>query len=113
MKKQSSASEPSAVQVTPATVAHIGQLANLEISNQEQQQFAQAFTETLAEVQKIFAVDVSEVEPTHHVTGLVNVWREDVVDENQVLSQEQALSGAKHTFGKMIVVDRVLEGDTA
>ncbi|MCD8527425.1 aspartyl/glutamyl-tRNA amidotransferase subunit C [Candidatus Woesebacteria bacterium] len=76
MKKQSSASEPSAVQVTPATVAHIGQLANLEISNQEQQQFAQAFTETLAEVQKIFAVDVSEVEPTHHVTGLVNVWRE-------------------------------------
>ncbi len=103
----------SPIQVTPETVAHIGQLANLDISSAEQQAFAGAFTETLEEVQHIFDIQSDNVEPTHHVTGLVNVWREDVVDTDRLFTQSEALSQAKNTFQGMVVVDRVLEGDTA
>lgn len=113
MKKSKNSADSSPIAVSPATVAHIGQLANLEISAAEQQAFSQAFTETLEEVQNIFAVDSASVAPTHHVTGLVNVWRDDSIDEKRLFSQEEALSQAEHTFQGMIVVDRVLEGDTA
>jgi len=103
----------SAPTVTPATVAHIAQLANIEISSAEQQAFSTAFTETLAEVDTMLAVDTEGVVPTHQVTGLKNHWREDVIDSDRQFTQEQALSGAAHTFAGMVVVDRVLEGDTA
>lgn len=103
----------SAPTVTPATVAHIAQLANIEISSAQQQSFSMAFTETLAEIDTMLAVDTTGIDPTHQVTGLKNHWREDQVDSNRQLTQEQALSGASHTFAGMIVVDRVLEGDTA
>lgn len=113
MKKSAKSTHFSATIVSPETVAHIGQLASLQISTAEQQSFAQAFTETLEEVNNIFAVESEGIEPTHHVTGLVNVWRDDVVDKNRLFTQKEALSQAEHTFQGMVVVDRVLEGDTA
>ncbi len=95
--------------ITPAVVAHISQLANLSVTETEQQNFAQAFQETLDEVSKINAVDVTGVEPTAHTTGLQNVWRQDVVDTERVLSQQSVLAQADKTFGEYIVVDRVIE----
>lgn len=94
--------------VSPQTVAHIAQLANLPLSEQEESSFAQAFTDTLSEIEKLTTLDTKNVEPTHHVTGLTNVWREDVVLTERVLSQEQAIGQAPHTLRGYVVVDRVL-----
>lgn len=95
--------------ITPQTVAHVAQLANLPLSNQEQAAFTQAFDSTLTEINRLLELDVSTVAPTHHTTGLQNVWREDVVQTERVLTQEQALSQAAHTWNGYVVVDRVLE----
>lgn len=96
-------------QITPATVAHIALLANLEVTTQEQSELAQAFSATLDEIAKLGELDTSLVEPTHHVTGLANVWREDVVDADRILPQEAVLEQAPHSFNGFVVVDRVLE----
>jgi aspartyl-tRNA(Asn)/glutamyl-tRNA(Gln) amidotransferase subunit C len=98
--------------ISAAVVAHIALLANLEVTGQEQQQFAVAFQSTMDEVDKLNTVDVQNVPPTDHVTGLVNVWREDRVDLERQLSQPLALSQAKHTLRGHVVVDRILEENT-
>lgn len=94
---------------SPAVVAHIAQLASLEVTAEEQASFATAFEETVQEISKINQVAVSGVKPTAHTTGLTNVWREDVVDAERVLSQGSVLSQAAQTFNNFIVVDRVIE----
>ncbi len=96
-------------QISAATVAHIALLANLEVSAQEQQKFAEAFSATLDEVAKLNHVDTSELAPTNHVTGLTNVWRQDVVDQGRLLPQSDALAQAVHSLRGFVVVDRVLE----
>lgn len=100
---------PNEAPISKETVAHVAQLANIPISTQEQVDFAQAFTQTLEEVNNIMQVDVEGVQPTHHSTGTVNVWRRDEVDEDRLLSQEAAVSQAPHTLDGFVVVDRVLE----
>lgn len=97
------------VMISPATVAHVAQLANLEVSAQEQQQLAESFSATLDEIAKLGELDTKSVEPTHHVTGLENVWREDVVDSERLIPQDRALAQAAHSLRGYVVVDRVLE----
>lgn len=93
--------------ITPSTVAYIASLANLSVSAQEQQQFATAFSQTLEEISKLSDLDTSKVEPTHSVTGLKNVWRDDQIDQDRVLTQDQALSQASHKVRGFVVVPRV------
>jgi Glu-tRNAGln amidotransferase C subunit. len=45
------------------------------------------------------------------VTDLENVFREDEVDENQMLSQDKALQQAKNKHNGYFVVDQILEDD--
>ena len=93
--------------ITPSTVAYIASLANLSVTAQEQQNFATAFSQTLDEIEKLNDLDTKNVEPTHSVTGLKNVWREDEIDLSRQLTQEQALGQAKHKVHGFVVVDRV------
>lgn len=97
---------------SPAVVAHIAVLANLDVSTQEQQDFAPAFEATLAEISKITEVNVIGVKPTAHTTGLTNVWRDDEVDTERVIPQNLVLGQAHKTFQSYIVVDRVIEEST-
>ncbi len=96
-------------QIQPQQVAHIAQLAFISITEQEQQQFAQAFSETLKTIAGLQSVDVAGVEPTHQVTGLENVLRQDVVRPETMLSQEQALANAHNTVAGYFVVPAVLQ----
>lgn len=92
-------------------VKKIAQLAQLPVTDQQAEQLVSAFDETLATVNKMKAVDVSELEPTHQVTGLENVLRKDEVDHDWMLTQEQALSNTKHSHNGFFVVARILDND--
>lgn len=92
-----------------STVHHVAQLANIPITTQEEQKLATQFEETLDVIKDLQKVDVTGVEPTHQVTGLVNVLREDIVEQDRMFSQEQALANAKHTHGGYIVVEQILD----
>ena len=95
--------------VSPRDVAHVANLAHVSVTPEEQQQFAQAFTATLEEIDRLQELDTTGVEPTHQVTGLTNVWRADEVDQSRLLSQAEALSQAEHSFKGMVLVDRIIE----
>lgn len=90
-------------------VSKIAQLANLSISQSEETEFTNAFEETLEVVSKMNDLDLSDVEPTHHVTGLENVSRADKVDEDRMFSQEQALQNASASHKGYVAVKQILE----
>jgi len=92
-------------------VDHIAKLAKIPVSEREKESLAEGFNKTLAVVDELFKVDVRKVEPTHQITGLENVLRDDVVDERKMFSQEQALSNTKNKHNGYFVVDQILAAD--
>ncbi|MFA6016991.1 MAG: Asp-tRNA(Asn)/Glu-tRNA(Gln) amidotransferase subunit GatC [Patescibacteria group bacterium] len=97
--------------ITTDTVKHISELAKIPITKDEEKELANGFNKTLEVVDALFKVNVEGVEPTHQVTGLENVLRDDKVDEKKILSQEQALSNAKNKHNGYFVVDQILAED--
>ncbi len=95
--------------ITPSIVDHIATLATIPVTEEEKKTLAEGFTTTMQVVDHLNEVDTSNIEPTHQVTGLVNVLRKDVVDKDRMFSQKQALSNAKHTHNGYFVVDQILE----
>jgi aspartyl-tRNA(Asn)/glutamyl-tRNA(Gln) amidotransferase subunit C len=92
-------------------VKHIAKLANLTITDDEEKKLEVAFEDTLKVVSELKTVDVSNVLPTFQVTGLENVFREDVVNEEDMFSQDQSLANAKETYDGYFVVPAVINQD--
>lgn len=90
-------------------VHHISVLANIPVTKDEEEKLAAGFSTTLAVVDKLMDVDTKNIEPTHQVTGLENVWREDKIDPSQTFSQEEALANAKNKHIGYFVVPQVIE----
>jgi aspartyl/glutamyl-tRNA(Asn/Gln) amidotransferase C subunit len=90
-------------------VHRTAKLAHIPVTADEEEKLAAGFTTTMKVVDELFALDVSHVEPTHQVTDLENILREDEVDSGRMLTQEQALSNAKATHNGFFVVDQVIE----
>lgn len=93
--------------VASMDIQHIAKLANLFIDAHQQDLFASQLTAILAFVSKLQEIPTDNVKPTAQVTGLVNVYREDVIDESRMLSQKDALKNAKATHNGFFVVPAV------
>lgn len=59
----------------------LAQLARLDLSEDEINEFAEEISQILAYVEQLQATDVSGLDPTYQVTGLTNVMRDDVVKD--------------------------------
>ncbi len=93
------------------TVHHIAQLANIPLTSEEEVKLAGQFEETIEVVAHLSELETANVEPTHQVTGLENVWRDDVVDEERMFTQEQALANASKKADGYFVVPQVIAQD--
>lgn len=89
-------------------VAHIADLANIPVTSEEEEKLAAGFVTTLKVVDQLMDVDTSNIEPTHQVTGLENVWREDVIDESRSFTQDEALANAKAVHNGYFVVPQLI-----
>ncbi len=95
--------------ITTAQIKHIADLASIPISEKEENSLRDAFEETLDVISELQSVDVTGVEPTHQVTGFENVLREDIVNEENMFSQADALKNSKHTYDGYFVVPRIID----
>jgi aspartyl/glutamyl-tRNA(Asn/Gln) amidotransferase C subunit len=94
---------------TAGDVDHIAKLANIPVTGNEAKSLADGFNTTMKVVDQLFTVDTSHTEPTHQVTGLTDITREDEVDVIRMFTQDQALLNAKRTYNGYFVVDQVLD----
>ena len=103
-------SKSSTTTFTSDLVGHVASLASLPFDKATQSEpLIEAFEETMAVIENLKEVDTKTVEPTHQVTGLENIWREDVVDTNRMFTQEEALANAAKTHDGYFVVPPVLD----
>ena len=73
-------------------VQHIASLACVDLDPAQQERFAKQFNSILEYFKELDGLNTEDVEPTYHVIGLNNVFREDTVEES--LTQEEALGNA-------------------
>jgi len=99
----------SKVKVKIDNVKLVEKLSKLEI--EEKDYFTKQFNETLSVVEEINNLDTQGLTPTNHVTNLSNVFREDNIDEERLLSQKEALSGSRCVFNGYFVVKAVFENE--
>lgn len=95
---------------TSDDVAHIAKLAHIPLKQEEQQKLADGFTTTIGVVEKLNELDTRHAKMVH-MTGLQNIWREDVVDEKRMFSQEEATANARNVHEGYFVVDQIIDQD--
>ena len=100
------------ITITTDDVAKIGVLANLPVGEDEKKLFAGQFSATIDVIGELNEIDTSGITPTSQVNPLENVTRPDEIDTDRVLTQAEALSGAKNVHQGFFVVKQVLEKDS-
>ena len=93
--------------ITTDDVRHLAQLSNLQLTDDEIANLQVDLGNILAYVDQLGALDTAGVEPTYQVTGLENVWRDDVVRTSDV-TREKLLALAPDTAENSVKVPQVL-----
>jgi aspartyl-tRNA(Asn)/glutamyl-tRNA(Gln) amidotransferase subunit C len=98
--------EPSGASITRDQVAHLADLARIDLSDAELDHLAPQLSVILESIASIQGVAGDDVPPTSHPVPLTNVFREDVVVPG--LTPEEALSGAPESEQQRFSVPRIL-----
>ena len=89
-------------------IEHIANLARLELSESELEKYGSQLSDVLNYIDMLQEVDVEGVEPTAQVTGMENIYREDVVKKWNDDERLNALSEAPELENGQVKVRRVL-----
>lgn len=94
-------------QISTDDVRHLAQLSNIQLSDDEVVDLKEDITNILGYVEQLGELDTNNVEPTYQVTDLENVWREDEVENGDVV-REQLLGLAPEVHDHQVKVPKVL-----
>lgn len=94
-------------QISRDDVLHLAQLSSLQLSDDEIDSLQVDIGNIVAYIEQLSELNTEGVEPTYQVTGLSNVWRDDVV-EDQTVTREQLLALAPEQQAGAVKVPRVL-----
>ncbi|WP_432557849.1 Asp-tRNA(Asn)/Glu-tRNA(Gln) amidotransferase subunit GatC [Granulicoccus sp. GXG6511] len=92
--------------LTVSEVAKLGQLARIELSEDELSRLAPQLEVILEAVAQVSMLDTTDVPPTSHPEPLTNVFRPDVLEPS--LPREQALAMAPAAEDDRFRVPRIL-----
>ena len=92
--------------ITREEVAHLADLARIDLSDAELDHLAPQLAVILDSIKSISEVAADDVPPTSHALPLTNVFRDDVVEPG--LSAADALSGAPEIAEQRFSVPRIL-----
>lgn len=88
-------------------VEHVANLARLELSDSDKEQFAGQLNAILKYAEKLNELNTDEIEPTSHVLPIVNVMRDDEVKPS--LPIEKAMLNTPEEEDDQFKVPAVLE----
>lgn len=94
-------------QFTREQVRKVAMLSRLEFSDAEADAFADQLGRILDYVEKLSALDTTDVEPTSHALTRVNVMRKDEVRPS--LTNEQALANAPEAEAQCFRVPPIIQ----
>jgi aspartyl-tRNA(Asn)/glutamyl-tRNA(Gln) amidotransferase subunit C len=92
--------------ITREEVAHLADLARIDLSDAELDHLAPQLAVILDSIKSISDVAAEDIPPTSHPMPLTNVFRDDVVRPG--LAAEEALAGAPEVEQQRFAVPRIL-----
>lgn len=93
--------------ITRDDIRYLADLAKIPLPDEYLPKYQKEIGTIFKLINKLQEVDTNSTEPTSQVTGLINIFREDIVIVS--LTQEEALKNAKRTHDGFFEVDAVLE----
>lgn len=90
-------------------IEHLGKLARLALTEEEKEQYAVELSAILEFVEQLQEVDTIGVEPTSQVTGLEDVYREDVVRSCSEEVRQKIVEQFPDREGDLLRVPKVFE----
>ncbi len=93
--------------LTQEQLEYIATLARIEISKENSERIAEDVDSILGFVEHIQATNTDNVEAVSQVTGLQDIWREDIVQDCDI-SRDELLANAPSTQDGYIKVKKVL-----
>jgi aspartyl-tRNA(Asn)/glutamyl-tRNA(Gln) amidotransferase subunit C len=96
-----------ALELTPETVRSIAELAKLELTDEEVQQYTQQLSQILEYFEHLQQVDTSHIEGTASVLPLKNILRPD--DVGPALQPSDAVANAPDAQANQFRVSAVLD----
>jgi aspartyl-tRNA(Asn)/glutamyl-tRNA(Gln) amidotransferase subunit C len=96
--------------ISKEEVKHIADLAKLPLSGADVDKIAGELSDTISHINILAELNqrIGNLSETSQVSGLKDVFREDVLQPERNLSQQQALSNGKDTHDGYFVVKRIL-----
>jgi aspartyl-tRNA(Asn)/glutamyl-tRNA(Gln) amidotransferase subunit C len=94
--------------LTRDDVLKLARLARLDLSDEEVDSFRSELDEILHYVEQLDDVDITGLEPTSQVTGLVNVTRDDV-EKSYGYVPEELLQNVPRVQNNHIKVQRMID----
>lgn len=88
-------------------VHRLAKLSSLQLNETEAESLRGDLEHILTYIEQLSELDVEGVEPTYQVTGLQNIWRDDVVDTYGI-SSDKLLDLAPASDAQQIKVPKVL-----
>lgn len=92
--------------ITKDQVDQIAKLARLQLTDAQEETMAKEMGSILSYIEKLNEVNTDGVEPTAQVTGLVNVFRKDVIRE-QLARPADLVDAAPERQGEFVKVKEV------
>ena len=93
--------------ITREDVEHVAELARLELTAAEKEQFIVQLNSILTYVEQLNELDTTDVDPTSHVRRMSNVFRDDVVRPS--LDRALVLQNAPEESHFFFKVPRIIE----
>lgn len=88
-------------------VEHVARLARMELSPADKERMRGELDRILAYIDKLRALDTTDVEPTAHAVPLTNIMRDD--EPRASLSVEDMLANAPEPDGPFFRVPKIIE----
>lgn len=95
------------MRLTKDQVKHVAKLANLPLTEDEEERYSEQLSKILKYVDQLNQVNTSKIEPTFNVSDQNTVEREDITSPS--LSQEDALLNAPKRQNGMFETKGVFE----
>lgn len=95
--------------VTRKEVEHIAELARLELTDSELEEYTAQLNKILVYMEKLNQLNTENVKPLSHPINCENVFREDVVKPS--IDRKEALKNAPSKDDEFFKVPKVIGGD--
>lgn len=89
-------------------IDYIARLARLSLTPQEKKSFSRQLSDVLVQIEELKKLEVEKVEPTFQTTGAADVFRKDEIQEERILTDNEALANAKETARGHFRVPKVI-----